>query len=325
MADLSLSRILVILEPSGDDRLIATTSAELLSGARQFAGRVDACSWGGPALAAAAGRYGAARLLSVQVPEGELPEPIVARALAASVLAEPPDAILVPHTNRGRDVAARLSVLLDRPVLTNVVGLEPGDEGLLSIHAVFGGETLVRARFTGAGPGLFLVRPKTFAPQVLDGASDAEVVDLPAADAAGTNRARVVSSYVPEADAIALDDAAVVVSGGRGLGSAVNYALIEELAALLHAAAGASRAIVDAGWVPYSHQVGQTGKVVKPDVYIAVGISGALQHRVGMKDSKRIVAINSDPDAPIFSIADLGIVGDATKVLPRLIAAIRSR
>jgi electron transfer flavoprotein alpha subunit len=325
MPDTFLSRILVIVEPSGDDRLVATTSAELLSGARQFAAAVDACSWGGPALAAAAGRYGAARLFSVAVPEGELPEPLVARALAASVLADPPDAILVPHTNRGRDVAARLSVLLDRPVLTNVVGLERSDEGLLAQHAVFGGETLVRARFTAAGPELFLVRPKTFVAEALDGASDAELVGLAAADAAGTNRARVVSKYTPQPDAIALDDAAVVVSGGRGLGNAANYALIEELAALLHAAPGASRAIVDAGWVPYSHQVGQTGKVVKPDVYIAVGISGALQHRVGMKDSKRIVAINSDPDAPIFSIADLGIVGDATKVMPRLIAAIKSR
>jgi electron transfer flavoprotein alpha subunit len=325
MAGTLFSRILVILEPSGDDRLIATTSAELLSGARQFAATVEASSWGGPALAAAAGRYGAARLLSIDVPDGALPEPLVARALAVSVLADPPEAILVPHTNRGRDIAARLSVLLDRPVLTNVVGLELDDEGLLSLHAVFGGETLVRARFTGPGPGLFLVRPKTFAAETVDDPSDAEVVELAAADPAGTNRVRVVSSYTPQADAIALDDAAVVVSGGRGLGRAANYALIQELAELLHAAPGASRAIVDAGWVPYSHQVGQTGKVVKPDLYIAVGISGALQHRVGMKDSKRIVAINSDPDAPIFSIADLGIVGDATKVVPRLIAAIRSR
>jgi electron transfer flavoprotein alpha subunit len=325
MADVPLARILVLLEPSGDERIIASSSTELLSGARQFAAVVDACSWDATALAATAGRYGARRLLSVEVPEGELPEPVVARALAAAIWADPPDAILVPHTNRGRDVAARLSVLVDSPVLTNVVGLEMSDEGLVSLHAVFGGETVVRARFTGAGPGLFLVRPKTFAAVDEEDAGEAELVNLAAGDATSTDRVRVVSRYVPQADAIALDDAAVVVSGGRGLGSADNYALIEELAALLHAAPGASRAIVDAGWVSYSHQVGQTGKVVKPDVYIAVGISGALQHRVGMKDSKHIVAINSDPDAPIFSIADLGVVGDATKVLPRLIAAIRSR
>jgi electron transfer flavoprotein alpha subunit len=325
MTDALLSRILVVLEPSGDDRVIATTSAELLSGARLLAATVEACSWGAPTLAAAAGRYGASRLFRATVPEGELPEPVVARSLAASVRADPPDAILVPHTNRGRDVAARLSVLLDRPVLANVVGLEPNEAGLSSLHAVFGGEMFVRACFTGSGPAIFLVRPKTFAAEELPGAGEAELVDLAAEDGAGTTRVHVVATFTPQADAIALDDATVVVSGGRGLGSAANYALIEELASLLQAAPGASRAIVDAGWVPYSHQVGQTGKVVKPDLYIAVGISGALQHRVGMKDSRRIVAINTDPDAPIFSIADLGIVGDATKVLPRLIAAIRSR
>ena len=223
----------------------------------------------------------------------------VAAALAALIEGgNAPDAILMPATYDGRDVAGRLSAKLDRPVLTNVTGLVESDGGLSSQHPVFGGSHIVTARFTGEGPGIFVIRAKSFAAEPSGGAAAAVVAAPVPDDVAATNTAKIVERHVEERSGPKLDEAAVVVSGGRGLGDAANYALIEELAKLLHGAAGASRAIVDAGWVPYSHQVGQTGKTVKPTVYMACGISGATQHLVGMKGSKNIVAINKDQEAP---------------------------
>jgi electron transfer flavoprotein alpha subunit len=169
-----------------------------------------------------------------------------------------------------------------------------------------------------------VVRAKSFAAEASGGAG-ASVVAAPPGDTGATGSAKIVQSHIEERSGPKLEEATVVVSGGRGLGEADKYTLIEETAKLLHGAPGASRAIVDAGWVPYSHQVGQTGKTVKPTVYIACGISGATQHMVGMKGSKNIVAINKDADAPIFQIADLGIVGDVHKVLPALIEALKTR
>ena len=170
-----------------------------------------------------------------------------------------------------------------------------------------------------------LIRPREArAAKALTVVLESEVTILDLTDV-GRSEARITGSHVEEREGPQLGDARVVVSGGRGLGSAENYELVEKVAKPLGAATGATRAIVDAGWVPYAKQVGQTGKTVKPDIYIAAGISGAMQHLVGMKDSGTIIAINKDPDAPIFSVADLGIVGDVHNVLPKLIEGLESR
>ena len=250
----------------------------------------------------------------------------MAAALAAQVEAgNRPDAILVPQTYDGRDIAGRLSARIDRPVLTNIVGARgerrsgwsPSTPSSVAPRSS-------RPASPADRPGIFVIRAKSFAAEPTGGGPAAvDTWDVPALGAEGA--ATVLSSHVEESEGPKLDEAAVVVSGGRGLGEAAGYKMIEELAKLLGGAAGASRAIVDAGWVPYSHQVGQTGKTVKPTVYIAAGISGATQHMVGMKGAKNIIAINKDQEAPIFSIADLGIVGDVNKVLPKLIEALRQR
>lgn len=321
---MALNTIWVVVDRTGDK--VASVALELLTKARQLAGSVEAITWGDASgIAEQVGSYGATALHTVGDLGGGLPGPAVAAAIAARVSGgSAPDAIFLAQSYNGRDIAGRLSARLDRPVLTNIVNLAEGDGGLVSEHAIFGGTEIVNARFTASAPGIFVVRAKSFAPEDAGGgAASVDNWDVPELGATGA--ARVLSSHVEETEGPKLDEAAVVVSGGRGLGDADSYKLIEDLAKLLKGAPGASRAIVDAGWVPYSHQVGQTGKTVKPTVYIACGISGATQHMVGMKSSKNIIAINKDQEAPIFSIADLGIVGDVKKVLPQLIEALQKR
>jgi electron transfer flavoprotein alpha subunit len=321
---MALNRILVVVDRSGDK--VATVALELLTKARELAGTVEAVTWGDASgIAEQVGQFGATALHTVGDLGGGLPGPAVAAAIAAKVGGgEAPDAIFVAQSYNGRDIAGRLSARLDTPVLTNIVNLAEGDGGLVSEHAIFGGTEILNARFTGSGPGIFVIRAKSFAAEPgSGGAATVDTWDVPELGATGS--VKVVSSHVEETVGPKLDEAAVVVSGGRGLGEAGNYKLIEDLAKLLKGAPGASRAIVDAGWVPYSHQVGQTGKTVKPTVYIACGISGATQHMVGMKSAKNIIAINKDQEAPIFSIADLGVVGDVKKVLPQLIEALQNR
>jgi len=303
---------------------------ELLTAARGFGGVVEVVTWGpsSESTATVLGRYGAAKVYDVGDIGEALPGPKVAAAIASQVSGgNRPDAVLIGATHDGRDIAARLSVRLDLPVLTNVVGITASGGRLTSDHSIFGGSTLLRAEFTDAIPGLFVVQPKSFVAEPAEpaGQRSVEIVAIEVPETGATNAARIVARHEEERSGPELDEAAVVVAGGRGLGSPGNFALITELAQLLKGAPGASRAIVDAGWVPYALQIGQTGKTVKPMVYIACGISGAAQHMVGMKAAQKIIAINKDREAPIFTIADLGVVGDATKVVPKLIEAIKAR
>ncbi len=321
---MAISKIWVVAEPT--EAGLTNTTLELLTAARSLAGTVEVVTWGPNAAqsAAVAGEYGASALHDVGDLGQSLPGTSVASAIAGAIAAGTgPDAILIPTSYDGRDIAGRLSAKCDLPVLTNITGLEGGD-ALTTQHPVFGGEKIVAARFTGSGPGIFVVRAKSFTAEPSGGGA-ASVSPLAVGDLGATNAATVTARHVEERTGPKLDEAPVVVSGGRGLGEASAYAMVEELARLLNGAPGASRAIVDAGWVPYSNQVGQTGKTVKPDLYLACGISGATQHMVGMKGSKNIVAINKDPEAPIFTIADLGIVGDVHKVMPALIELLKAR
>lgn len=319
---MALNRIWVHAEAA--DGKVAPITVEMLTKARELGGTVEAFYGGADAeeIAPTLGAYGAATVLTTGDLAGSLPGVPVASAMAKRVAdGNGPDLVMLGTTYDGRDVAARLSVALDRPVITNNTDVQLDGDAVVVTEPVFGGTKLVRTRFTADGPHIALFRPKSFtAEESGGGAAEVATVEVPESGAA-----KVENRHVEESTGPKLDEAEVVVSGGRGLGEAAKFEMVEQLAKALKGAPGASRAIVDAGWVPYSYQVGQTGKVVKPTVYIAAGISGATQHLVGMKGSKNIIAINKDPEAPIFSVADLGIVGDVHKVLPKLIEALQAR
>ena len=219
--------------------------------------------------------------------------------------------ILGSSTYMCRDIIAGLSVDLNSSPVSNVIDFIIESGNVLTVNSINGGESLYKTKIN-SDQALLLIRPKAFDPIEVNFNDNYETIDLDSSDL------EVFDIFIEEKSGPQLEDSKVVISAGRGMVEKENLELIETLALKLNAAIGGTRAIVDAGWMPYSQQVGQTGKTVKPDVYIACGISGATQHQVGMKDSKFVIAINKDEEAPIFQLADLGIVGDTLSVIPKL-------
>ncbi len=242
-----------------------------------------------------------------------------AAAAAELVMAKSPAAVVIPSTIDGRELAGRLAARLGSPILVDAVGVTVDGDRIVTEHSVFGGSFTTTASAEGGVPVITL-REASVDPAALPGA---ELVDAASLGGAGADPT-VVSTEPISVDTGRPDlrSASIVVSGGKGVGSEADFALVGRLADALGAAVGASRVAVDSGYAPQSAQVGQTGVTVSPDLYIALGISGAIQHRAGMQTSKTIVAVNSDPDAPIFEIADFGVVGDLFEVVPQLIDAL---
>jgi electron transfer flavoprotein alpha subunit len=267
------------------------------------------------------GDHGAARVYHLS-PGDALPSAGAAAAFAEVLESEGGDVVLFGAGNTDRDVAGRLAARLGKPLVAGALDVDTSD-GISVTSEILGGTKSVTTVVTDDAPALIATRPKAFAPGAIGGGAPV-LTDVSMPDA-GRSSATITERHVEASEGPDLEAAAVVVSGGRGLGSAEGFEMINELARLLEGAVGGTRAVVDAGWVPYSYQVGQTGKTVKPNVYIACAVSGAMQHVVGMKGSTTIIAINKDPDAPIFGLADLGVVGDVHKVVPQLIEALKAR
>jgi electron transfer flavoprotein alpha subunit len=315
-----MAEILVLAEHDGET--VKKVTCELLTLARRFG--EPSVVWAGPGAEGGRDRLAEFGAATVYVADGEEFTNYVvapkAELLASLVAEKSPAAVLVASTAEGREVAARLAVKTGSGLITDAVGL---DEGLVAEQSIFGGAIIVQSRVK-AGTPIVAVRPNAVAPEAAPGAAQLENVSVQVSDGAKT--AHVTEQVVQErGERPELTEASIVVSGGRGVGSGENFALIEKLADSLGAAVGASRAATDAGWYPHQFQVGQTGKTVSPQLYLAVGISGAIQHRAGMQTSKTIMVINKDPEAPIFELADFGVVGDLFKVVPQLTEEIQKR
>lgn len=245
------------------------------------------------------------------------------KILADMAKSESAHVILGGATFVGKSLFGRLAATLSSGLAADITDIEWDGDNILATRPAYGGKAIITVSPAGPGPQMATLRPKAFDDPMVSNGRNGAKVDLPYDSAKYSSRTKVLENFSESGQEISLTDADIIVSGGRGLREPSNFKLVRDLAGALGAAVGASRATVDAGWIPYAHQVGQTGKTVNPKLYVACGISGAIQHLVGMQSSKTIVAINRDPEAPIFKVATYGIVGDIFEILPKLTEKIR--
>ncbi|TWD75358.1 electron transfer flavoprotein alpha subunit apoprotein [Kribbella amoyensis] len=313
-----MSNVLVLVDHTGGT--VRKTTAELLTIARRLGEPVavfigEGVSDALPAL----GQYGATKVIALTDPD--LTQYLVApkaEALQQVAAKLEPAAILISSSAEGKEIAARLAVKLDSGLITDAVDVQ---EGPVTTQSVFAGNYTVQAKVTHGTP-IITVKPNSATPEAAETSPEVEEFDVSVSDAAKT--AKITDSKPREATGRPeLTEAAIIVSGGRGTGG--DFGPVEAFADSLGAAVGASRAAVDSGWYPHAYQVGQTGKTVSPQLYVAAGISGAIQHRAGMQTSKTIVAVNKDEEAPIFELVDFGVVGDLHKVLPAATEEVTKR
>ncbi len=308
-----MTAILVFIESI--DGKIRKPSLEALSIGRKLGDQLIGVA-AERAVAEEAGRYGVSRLFVAPL-GAYLTEPYTA-FMQQAIDQSKPAVVLFGGTSNGRDLAPRLAARLNAGVASDVDRLEMADGKLRARRPVYSGRAFATVDVTST-PAIATTRPNAFPVEEAAGAAP-EIVEL---SVPAESKAKLLETKAPEAGEMTIAEAGIIVSGGRGLKEAANFSIIRELAHAIGGAVGASRATVDAGWIDHQHQVGQTGRVVSPNVYIACGISGAIQHLAGMSSSKHIIAINKDPEAPIFRIADLGVVGDLFQIVPALTEEVK--